>query len=397
MTRISTLQMNNLVVGSAMASQVQYAQAETQQASGLVATDFGTMGGSGTSEMLNLETDIAQAQTWSSDATAVGNRTQAMYTAIGNMVTTVNSLQSKISGAMASSDNSTLYAAVSTLQQTLVSEMNTTSAAGYVFSGSNSTTQPVTAAGLAAYQAGGTATNYYNGDDTVLSVRVSSSQTVNYGVTADNPAFEEAMRAMQATSDAAAGTVAQGTATAASPTAATDPTVVTGGTIIINGTGAGVTVAAGESLQSVATGINSAYGPSVSAKVVYTGSAYTLQVSSAGTAALNISDTSGLGLPSSTTYTSSLQSALKSALTVANNSVRDLSNLQESVAATSSQLQSASTQQSTYVTYLQNSLSNVKDVDTAQAAANVTKYQTQLQASYLAVAQISKINLAQYL
>jgi flagellin-like hook-associated protein FlgL len=60
-------------------------------------------------------------------------------------------------------------------------------------------------------------------------------------------------------------------------------------------------------------------------------------------------------------------------------------------------LQSLGQQQSTFVTYLTNALSDVKDVNTGQVAAQVSEYQTQLQASYLAVASVTKLSLAQFL
>ncbi|WP_309418246.1 flagellin [Telmatospirillum sp.] len=410
MTRVSTMQLNNLVVGSALSTQSQYAQASIQESSGLVASDFGTLGGASSNEMLNLEHDIEQSQTWASDATTVGNRTQSMYSAIGNMSTTLSSLETKISAAMSTNDNSTLASAVQSLQQTLVSEINTKDSAGYVFAGSNSATEPVTAASLATYQkSGGDKGSYYTGDDNILSVRVSPQQTISYGVTADSQPFEEAMRAVQLTSDAASSTLATSTATATGPSAATNSSVVTGGSLSIT-TGpstspitTSVTVSAGEDLQSIANDVNTAYQTASSttgtiAKVVYSGSGtYSLQIASGDTNPLTISDSSGLGLPSSMTYASSFQTSLKTALTVANSSVKDLSNAQESLAAASSQLTTSGQQQTTYVTYLQNSLSSVKNVDTAQAAAAVSKYQTQLQASYLAVSQIAKINLASYL
>jgi flagellar hook-associated protein 3 FlgL len=402
MTRVSTMQLNNLIVGSALSTQVQYSQAVTQEGTGLVATDFATLGGSNTNIMLNLEQDIGQAQTWASDATTVGNTTQSMYSAIGNMVTTVTTLESKISSAMASPTTTNLASAVQSLQQTLASEMNTTGTGGYLFAGSNTGVQPVNLTNYpgAGFSATSPDTNYYTGDDKVLSVQVSLQQTVSYGVTADNPAFEQAMRAMQATiaGATASNTTINGSMTATSPTAATS---VTAGTFSINGGGT-VTVTAGESLQNIAAGINAASGGTgVTATVVGTSSPYSLQVSSGSQTALTFTSLTGttlsdLGL-SDSTYTQSVQATLKAALGVANSAVTALSNLQETVAANSSQLSSSSQQQTTYVTYLQSSLSNVKDVDTAQAAANVSKYQTQLQASYMAVTQISKLNLAQYL
>lgn len=402
MTRVSTLQMNSLVVGSAMNSQSQYAQAVTQEASGLVASDFGTLGGSASSEMLNFQHGIEQAQTWASDATTIGNRTQSMYSAIGNMVNTMSSLESKISAVMASTDTSTLGAAVQSLQQTLVSQMNTQDSGGYLFAGTNSGTAPVSLAGYpaAGFTAGASDTSYYTGNTAVLSVRVSPQQSVSYGVTGDNPAFEQAMRAVQATIQAASltSTTINGSLTSTSPTAATS---VAAGTFTINGGGT-VTVNAGDSLQTIAGAINAAAGATgVTAHVVGNNGVYSLQVSSGSSAALTFTNGTGTALSnlglSNSTFTQAVQAQLKAAYGVATTAVTSLSNLQETVASSSSQLKSAGTQQTTYVTYLQNSLSSVKDVDTAQAAAKVSQYQTQLQASYLAVSQISKLNLAQYL
>jgi flagellar hook-associated protein 3 FlgL len=396
-TRISTLNLNALTLGSAMNVQAQYAQAETQESSGLVASDFATLGGTNSSEMLNLEDGIAQSQTWASDATTVGSRTQGMYTALGNMVTTVTSLESKISAASAAADNSTLVTTVKEIQTALAADMNEQQAGSYLFGGSNTAEAPVNLTNYPAanFSSASADTSYYKGDNNILSVRVSQQQTIDYGVTANSTGFEEALRASQTVIQAAGSTLASSTLTAASAT--TTPVVTTAGTINING-GASVAVATTDSLQNIATNINTAYSATgITAQVIANSSGtYSLQISSGSSADLNISDTSSVGL-SSTTHATSLQTALKTALALAGSSITSLANQQESVGAVSSALTSASQQQTTYVTYLQNSLSNVKDVDTAQAAAKVSQYQTQLQASYLAVAQISKISLAQYI
>jgi flagellar hook-associated protein 3 FlgL len=401
MTRISTLDLNSLPLGSALGVQSQYAQAETQQASGLVASDFGTLGGASASEMLNLEGGIAQSQTWASDATTVGTRTQGMYTSLGNMIGTINQLQTKISGATSTADNSTLMAAVQELQDTLVTEMNTQQEGNYLFAGSNVLQAPVDLTNYpsSTFNAASPDTSYYTGDDNILSVRISQQQTVNYGVTANGAGFEEALRATQAVMQAAGSTIVTGTVTAASPNAATG---VGASTFTING-GATVTVNPADSLSTIAASINAAAGSTgVSAKVVASGSAYALQISSGNiNSGITFNVASGTPLTdlgvADTTYGESFQAGMKVALTVANSAVTDLANQQASVSAISSELNNAQQQQTTYVTYLQNSLSGVKDVDTAQVAAKVSQYQTQLQASYLAVAQISKVSLVQYL
>ncbi len=408
MTRISTLQLNSLSVGSALAVQTQFAQAETQQASGLVASDFGTLGGGATSEMLNLQDGIAQAQTWASDAQTVGSRTQGMYTSIGNIVNSVTALQTKISAATSTADNSDLYAAVRSLQDTMASQMNAQVAGNYLFAGSKTSVPPIN---LSQYPSSAGSdvntpdTSYYAGDTNVLSVRISPQQSVSYGVTADNQAFEEAMRATQAVLGAYSGTATTsvaGSLTEASPTTAIASSFPFGSFTINGGTApVAVTVGAGNSLQDIADQINSQTGTGVTATVEGSGSSYMLKITNATTAALSFVDggagtVGGLGL-SDATFAQSQQNTLKAALGLSTTAIQDLSNLQETVGASSSQLSNAHDQQTTYVTYLQTSLSSVKDVDTAQTAAKVSQYQTQLQASYLAVAQISKVNLAQYL
>jgi flagellar hook-associated protein 3 FlgL len=113
---------------------------------------------------------------------------------------------------------------------------------------------------------------------------------------------------------------------------------------------------------------------------------------------MSITDGAGLGLSSANPLpTAQLTSSLQASLTIANKAVADLGNLQENISNTSNTLNSAQTTQTSFVTYLQNSLSGVKDVDTAQAAAQVQQFQTQLQASFLAVSTLTKLSLAQFL
>ncbi len=408
MDRVSTVNMHNLTIGSALQVQSQLAAAQVQEASGLAAQDFGTLGGANTNQLLNLETQISEAQTFASNAQTVGNRTQAMYSAIGTMVTMVTQLQSRISQASSAPDNSSLPAAMQNMQQQLASEMNQQMGGSYLFAGSNVSTPPVSLTKYtpaASFDPTAPDTSYYTGDTRTLSVQLSMQQTINYGVNANSPGFEEAMRAVQTVLQASsptAPTTTNSTLTMAGPTGATDPTSVTAGSFTING-GGPVTVAAGDSLSTIAASINGAAGTTgVTASVVGSASTgYSLKISSGSTAALTFTSGGGTSLTdlglSNTTHAASFQAALSAGLTTANQAVTDLSNLQSAVADVSKQLADTQQQQTTFVTLLQNSLSNVKDADTAQVASQVQAFQTQLQASYMAVASVSKLSLAQYL
>lgn len=415
MQAISTSNLYSTTVGEALNVQTQWSVAETQQASGLQAQDFATLGGGSSREMLNFETDIAQASNWAGVAKTTGTTTQAMYTAVGTMQSAVNKLQTLISTATSSPNNSDLLGQAQAIMGTLLTQVNQQVGGNYLFAGSNTSVAPVDLSHyptlapqtdqsgnpildgngnqVYAYAPNTPDTGYYTGDTTIQSAQVNLQQTVSYGVLASNPAIEEAIRAVQNVIEAAQVSSASGI-TSTSPSAASS---VSGGTLTINGQD--YTINGGDSLSQIATSINQqANGNGISASVVADSTgAYHLRVSN-GQAAMSISDSSGLDLNSASPLpAATLTDTLKSSLTISNQAVADLGNLQETVSNVSNTLDNAQQTQTTFVTYLQTSLSNVKDVDTAQAAAQVQQYQTQLQASFLAVSTLTKLSLASFL
>lgn len=399
---VSTNNLYSTTVGDALNVQQQWSTAETQQASGLKAQDFGTLGGGDSRETLNLETDIAQATNWSTVAKNVGATTQAMYTAVGTMQQAVNKVQVLISNAMSSPNNSDLLGQAQAIMGTLMTQVNQQVGGVYLFSGGNTSVAPVSLthypalnATTNAYDPASTDSSYYTGDNHIQSVQVNLQQTIAYGVTANNPAIEEAIRSVEAVIQAAKVS-SSSTTTTTSPSAAS---TVAGGTLTINGQN--FTIGANASLDQIASSINSQAGTNGSgitaAVQIDTAGNYHLVVSN-GQSAMTISDSSGLGLSSASPQSSAqLTNALQSTLTTANQAVSDLGNLQESISNSSNTLSNAQQTQTSFVTYLQNSLSGFKDVDTAQAAAQVQQFQTQLQASFLAVSTLSKLSLASFL
>jgi flagellar hook-associated protein 3 FlgL len=397
---VATSNLYTSTIGEALNVQSQWSVAETQQASGLQAQDFGTLGGGASRETLNFETDIAQATSWSGVAKTVGTTTQAMYTAVGTMQSDVNKLQTLISNAMASPNNSDLLGQANAIMSTLMTQVNQQVGGNYLFAGTNTSVAPVNLsnyptlnAGTNAYDPQTADTGYYKGDNTITSAQVNLQQTVSYGVLASNPAIEDAIRSVQSVIEAAQ-------VSSSSTTTATDATgasTVSGGTLTINGKD--YSINGGTSLDQIAASINSqAAGNGVVASVVPdTAGQYHLRVTN-GDAAMTIDDNSGLGLASASPMPAAdLTNSLQASLTIANQAVSSLGNLQEDISNTSNTLNNAQTTQTSFVTYLQTSLSNTKVVDTAQAAAQVQQYQTQLQASFLAVSTLTKLSLASML
>ena len=84
----------------------------------------------------------------------------------------------------------------------ITSDLNTQDATGnYVFGGSKTNIAPVaTPVPGAATDSDGNAVvsnNYYQGDDNSQTVRISATQTINYGITAGDPAFQNLIGSMQ--------------------------------------------------------------------------------------------------------------------------------------------------------------------------------------------------------
>ena len=182
-----------------MKVQQDFAVANMQQASGLKSEDFRGYGASATNTMLNVQREIEQAGTWALAATNVGYRVETMYSAVGNCVSGMTELRAAISDFNSSQHTQALLDKANSIKTSLLTQMNAQYNGLHVFSGSMTDTAPVDGSLIV----GGAAVNtaYYQGNNDTLSVRVSGDQVVSYGVTADNSAFEKALRAVQTVID----------------------------------------------------------------------------------------------------------------------------------------------------------------------------------------------------
>jgi flagellar hook-associated protein 3 FlgL len=89
--------------------------------------------------------------------------------------------------------------------------------------------------------------------------------------------------------------------------------------------------------------------------------------------------------------------ALGGILDLATKAITDLANMQETVSVGANQLQDAQQSQTTYLSLLSDASSSIKDVDSAQALANVKQLDTQLQASFSALSIVMQVHLTDYL
>jgi flagellar hook-associated protein 3 FlgL len=198
--RVATFAINDQMIASALRTQSTMANQQIQEASGLISSDFGGLGSSA-QQVLNLQVSVTRAQSYIDAATQTNSKIQVMYSAVNSvsdLVTQFRTLLTSASSASSTDAASVTETAKNMLEQ-MASLLNTQYNGGYLFGGSATKTAPVdiSSATYAVASSPSTAdTNYYQGDSQLGAVRVSDNQTVSYGVTADNTAFEQILRAM---------------------------------------------------------------------------------------------------------------------------------------------------------------------------------------------------------
>jgi flagellar hook-associated protein 3 FlgL len=298
--RVATFAQSNKMIADAMRVETVMANKQIQESSGVISSDFGGYG-SDAQHVVNLQVSVTRAQSYIDAATLADSKVQVMYSAVGSMTDILTQLRSQLSAASTGSSTET-NSVITTAQQMLEemgSLMNTQYDGQYVFAGGKTDAAPVD---LTSFSSGTgslttTDTGYYNGDDEVASVRVASDETVSYGVTADDSAFEEVMRVLK---------------------------------FVANST----------SLSS---------------------------------------------------------SDITSALDLAGTAIDDTAAVQAKLSNNASSIETASTRQTDYKSYAETLSNDLTGVDVAAVTAQLSTYQSQLTASYSALAKILSINLASYL
>ena len=198
--RVATFAQSNRMIADAMRVESVMANKQIQESTGVISTDFGGYA-SDAQHVVNLQVSVTRAQSYVDAATLADSRIQVMYSAIGSMTDILTQLRSQLSAASTGSSTET-NSVITTAQQMLQemgSLMNTQYDGQYVFAGGKTDTAPVDLTSFSSGTGSTTTadTSYYEGDDEIASVRVASDETVSYGVTADNSAFEEVMRVLK--------------------------------------------------------------------------------------------------------------------------------------------------------------------------------------------------------
>lgn len=199
--RIATFTQSQMLNSSNMRLQSEYAQKQNQLSSGQKSDSYAGIAAE-TPQILSLESDYSKLVSQSENVQTALDRTEMMYDILGNMVDIGQGLLDDLNAAISGTgvnDTQLVSLAEQGLEQ-IVSLLNTQSTGRYLFAGSDINNAPVNLdsyTGTSGITLPSTAdASYYEGNDYIQSVEVRDGFNVEYGITADNEAFEEIIRAL---------------------------------------------------------------------------------------------------------------------------------------------------------------------------------------------------------
>jgi flagellar hook-associated protein 3 FlgL len=201
--RIASFTQTSSILTNNLRLQSNYAKTQTQVASGMIADRYEGIAG-GASRLLNLESDYDRITQQTENSQLVADRADIMYDALGSMVSQTQQFAADLSSTISGFglQGADLANNAQTKLNQVAGNLNTQLADRYLFAGAATQTAPVDlndpAFGGQLFVLPGpsvTDFDYYQGDSYVQRVEASDGFFVEYGVQADNPAFEKIIRA----------------------------------------------------------------------------------------------------------------------------------------------------------------------------------------------------------
>lgn len=209
MTRVSDLAQNQLIMSYIADTQARIQATQIQVSTGQAAQRYAGIA-SQANTLVNLESVDSRIKQYLSNNTQVTGRLNTMDTAVSQLSDIASQLKTLLVNA--TNGNNASQLALNQQAQDLLNQaagiLNSKFGNTYLFGGTRTDAPPVdlNAAGYSAPSGSypsSADTGYYQGNSTKLVARAADNFDVTYGVTADQPGFEELIRSLQLTATAA--------------------------------------------------------------------------------------------------------------------------------------------------------------------------------------------------
>jgi len=197
MTGVTTIEQQNQMLRYLQQMQSQGATLEEQIASGQKSQTYAGIAPQA-AQVISLQATQSLQQGYMNTIDTVNTRLQTMNLAMQNIASIASSFQTTLANSAFSPNGANVQQTAQQLLVELGSYMNTQDGSRYVFSGNQTSTPTFDSAGLPS--PGDLTTNvaadYYGGDSGIAQATVDHNVNLQYGVTGDNPAFEQIVRVL---------------------------------------------------------------------------------------------------------------------------------------------------------------------------------------------------------
>jgi flagellar hook-associated protein 3 FlgL len=197
MTGVTNIEQQNQMLQYLQQMQSQGATLEQQIASGQKSQTYAGIAPQA-AQVISLQATQSLQQSYMNTISTVNTRLQTMGLAMQNIASIATSFQTTLSNSAFTPDGASVQQTAQQLLVELGSYMNTQDGSRYVFSGNQTGTPTFNPAGLP--NPGDLTTNvaagYYGGDNGVAQATVDHNVNLQYGVTGNNPAFEQIVRVL---------------------------------------------------------------------------------------------------------------------------------------------------------------------------------------------------------
>jgi flagellar hook-associated protein 3 FlgL len=204
MTRITTVAQNNLTQYYLQLNDNEAQNLNEEISSGYSAQTYSQIAPQA-AQLEQYRAQIAQQQSYIDTINTVSTNMQTMQLSMQQVLSEVQSFITNLGNDAYNQTAPTIQTQAETLLQQVASYLNVQVGSSYVFGGTNTSTPPVdlsslpqgTAASLTNSVGGSPSSGgYYAGGGADAPVQIDSQDSVNYSVTADNPAFEQVIRVL---------------------------------------------------------------------------------------------------------------------------------------------------------------------------------------------------------
>ncbi|HXQ50995.1 MAG TPA: flagellin [Stellaceae bacterium] len=198
---ISSLAQTQQVIQNLLALQTKGNTLEQQISTGLKSQSFAGIAPQA-AQVVSLNATQSQQQGFIDTINTVGTRLQTMSLATSTIASLVQQFGTELQTNAYNTTGTTVQSQAQALLADVGDYLNSTDGEGYIFSGSASATAPFVQGGLPSpgdlvtSVSGAPPAGYYAGNDDISQAQVDTNLSVQYGITADNPAFEQAIRAL---------------------------------------------------------------------------------------------------------------------------------------------------------------------------------------------------------